>query len=236
MRMGPKPHLRAKALDGAQLASPPGLSLPQHRCGTAWRSQQGHSIGICGRGFSNRLFSPAASNLSSLQRKNCSELQPRQNQGRKHFKDFLLYNILHSSGLLSCRRGVLCVSQWCWARGGEEPRWQNKPMVQPTSGQKFVAHPEATDLALIIHTFLAPASGLLLLLWPFLNLLFWNTLYTLLEKLQASCWTIQFKICLAFALLAHEGAWGSPPAPGGPHRSRVGSSWGQAEPARVGVT
>lgn len=36
-------------------------------------------------------------------------------------------------------------------------------------------HLEATDLAFIVHTFLAPASGLLLLLWPFLNLLFWNT-------------------------------------------------------------
>lgn len=34
-----------------------GLPLPQHRCGTACRSQQGHSIGICARGFSNRLFS-----------------------------------------------------------------------------------------------------------------------------------------------------------------------------------
>lgn len=57
MRMGPKPCLRAKALDGAQLASSPGLPLPQHRCGTVWRSRQGRSIGICGRGFSNRLFS-----------------------------------------------------------------------------------------------------------------------------------------------------------------------------------
>lgn len=55
--MGPEPHLRTKALDGAQLGSSPGLPLPQHRCGTVWRSQQGHSIRICGRGFSNRLFS-----------------------------------------------------------------------------------------------------------------------------------------------------------------------------------
>lgn len=55
-------------------------------------------------------FFPAMSNLSNLQRKSCSELQPRQNQGRKHFKDFLLYNILQFSELLSCRCGVLCVS------------------------------------------------------------------------------------------------------------------------------
>lgn len=43
------------------------------------------------------------------------------------------------------------------------------------SGQMFVSHPEGTDLALIIHTFPAPALGLLLLLRSFFNLLFWNT-------------------------------------------------------------
>lgn len=57
MRMGPKPCFRAKALDGAQLASLPGLPLPLHRCGTEWRSWQGRSTRICGRGFSNQLFS-----------------------------------------------------------------------------------------------------------------------------------------------------------------------------------
>lgn len=56
-------------------------------------------------------FFPVMSNLSCLKRKNCSELQPRQNRGRKYFKDFLLYNILRYWGLLSCGPGVLCVSQ-----------------------------------------------------------------------------------------------------------------------------
>lgn len=33
-----------------------GLPLPLRRCGTVRMSRQGRSIGICGRGFSNRLF------------------------------------------------------------------------------------------------------------------------------------------------------------------------------------
>lgn len=72
-------------------------------------------------------------------------------------------------------------------RGGQTAKVTNRPTAQSTSGQEFVPHPEATDLALIVPTFLAPASGLLLLLWPIFNSVFGTQLYTLLEKLQSSC-------------------------------------------------
>ena len=72
---------------GAQLAASPGPPAPT--------AQMWHRAKVAASGFVGEVvaigFFPAMSDLS---RKNYAELQPRQNQGRKYFKDILLYNIL----------------------------------------------------------------------------------------------------------------------------------------------
>lgn len=122
-----RPHPGVKALDGAQLVPPPGCLLPRGRCARNWGQGKVSSSGFAGEILAISFF-PATSNLSSLQRKNYTELQPRQNRGRKHFKDFLLYNILCYWGLLSHSHGALCVFRWRWQ--AERPRWQNKHTAQ----------------------------------------------------------------------------------------------------------
>lgn len=209
--MGPKPHFRLKSLDGAQLASSPGLPFPQHRCGTAWRSQQGRSIRICGRGFSNRLFSQQRLISQVCKGRialNCS--LGRTKEGNTSKISFFI---------------ISSISQSCYPADVESFVFLSGVGSERANSQGDKTNPWFSPC---LVRCLCPIQKALIWLWssihsqlqlwgycsfcgPFLIYFFGTQLYTLLEKLQSSCWMIEFKICLDFALLTHKGAWGSLP-------------------------
>lgn len=134
--------------------------LPLCRCGTARRSRRGRGIGICGRGFSNRLFSQR--HLISQVCK--GRITPNRNLGRAKEGNTSKISFFVTSSVTEGFYPAV-VESFVFLRDvgrAKQPRWRNQHTVQSTSGQKLVPHPAATGLALMIHTFLTPASGLLL--------------------------------------------------------------------------
>jgi len=130
-----------------------GLPLPPPRCGTAPRSRH--------RGLWERLWQSAFSRrcLISQGRTTLNCNLGRTKEGNTSRISFFITSCVTEGFYPAVVESFVLLSD---IGGAKQPRWQSGRMVQPTSARKLVPHPAVADLALMIHAFLAPASGLLL--------------------------------------------------------------------------